>query len=58
MMPEMDGLATFQKLQTNSVTAHIPVILLTAKVQSTDRQQLELGINGNDCQTFQSFELG
>jgi CheY-like chemotaxis protein len=45
MMPDMDGLTTFQKLQANSATRHIPVILLTAKVQAADRlRYAELGM--------------
>jgi CheY-like chemotaxis protein len=58
MMPEMDGLATFQKLQANSVTAHIPVILLTAKVQSTDRQRFaELGLTAMIAKPFNPLNL-
>ncbi|HEY9641189.1 MAG TPA: response regulator [Coleofasciculaceae cyanobacterium] len=33
MMPEMDGIVTLKRLRNNPTTAHIPVILLTAKVQ-------------------------
>lgn len=32
IMPEMDGLTTFEKLQENPLTRQIPVIFLTAKV--------------------------
>jgi CheY-like chemotaxis protein len=39
MMPDMDGLATFEQLRTNPVTQHIPVILLTAKAQPADRRR-------------------
>ena len=39
MMPGMDGPATFRELQKNPSTAHIPVMLLTAKVQATDRSR-------------------
>jgi CheY-like chemotaxis protein len=38
MMPDMDGMATFKKLQENSTTQSIPVILLTAKIQPSDRR--------------------
>ena len=38
MMPDMDGLDTFSRLQANPVTRSIPVILLTAKVQTTNFQ--------------------
>mgnify|MGYP002777009332 CR=1 FL=1 len=39
MMPDMDGLATFERLQANPATHNIPVILLTAKAQASDRRQ-------------------
>ena len=45
MMPGMDGPATFRELQKNPATAHIPVMLLTAKVQATDRSRFaDLGV--------------
>jgi CheY-like chemotaxis protein len=37
MLPDMGGVETFQQLQANPVTKHIPVILLTAKVQASDQ---------------------
>ncbi|XHX75925.1 MAG: response regulator [Stenomitos frigidus ULC029] len=39
MMPGMDGITTFQHLQTNSNTRAIPVILLTAKAQFSEQQE-------------------
>ena len=39
MMPEMDGLAILQKLQEHSETRKIPVIILTAKAQSSEQRQ-------------------
>ena len=41
MMPDMDGLTTFDHLQTDETTRNIPVILFTAKVQLGDRQAWE-----------------
>ncbi len=37
MMPDMDGPTTFQKLQAQDATSHIPVVFLTAKVQPSER---------------------
>jgi CheY-like chemotaxis protein len=39
MMPEMDGPTTFLKLKGNLKTSHIPVLLLTAKVQGADQRR-------------------
>ena len=33
MMPEMDGITTFRRLQEGASTRHIPVVLVTAKAQ-------------------------
>ncbi|ACC83383.1 response regulator [Nostoc punctiforme] len=38
MMPDMDGRATLQQLKANPATKKIPVILLTAKLQQSDRE--------------------
>ncbi|HVC32810.1 MAG TPA: response regulator [Chloroflexota bacterium] len=40
MMPGMDGPTTFKKLLGEEATRNIPVIFLTAKVQSVDWRQL------------------
>ncbi|MDJ0589799.1 MAG: response regulator [Pleurocapsa sp. MO_226.B13] len=45
MMPDLDGIATLEQLKANPTTQAIPVIFLTAKVQSGDRDrfaQLEI----------------
>ena len=39
-MPDMDGFQMCEALQADPRTQHIPVIVLTAKVLSSDRQQL------------------
>lgn len=58
MMPDMDGLDTFSRLQANPATRSIPVILLTAKVQPTDRQSYrELGIRSTIAKPFSPLEL-
>lgn len=58
MMPDMDGPTTFQKLQANSATRHIPVILLTAKVQASDRRRYaELGMKAAIAKPFNPLEL-
>ncbi|WP_404784911.1 response regulator [Altericista sp. CCNU0014] len=45
MMPDVDGLATFELMRANPETQHIPVILLTAKAQPDDRRRfMELEI--------------
>lgn len=47
MMPDLDGPATFARLQENPTTQKIPVIMLTAKVSPAEHQLLaELGIAG------------
>lgn len=59
MMPEMDGPTTFLKLRENPATAEIPVILLTAKAQATDRSRfMELGVNGVLTKPFDPLALG
>jgi len=58
MMPEMDGPSTFRALQAQASTAGIPVILLTAKVQASDRSRFEgLGVRGVLTKPFDPMEL-
>jgi CheY-like chemotaxis protein len=57
-MPELDGPSTFKKLQNNPETAKIPVILLTAKVLSADRQRFaELGVTAIVAKPFDPMNL-
>lgn len=47
MMPDLDGVATFERLQNHSSTQAIPVILLTAKATTAEHQMLStLGVAG------------
>jgi CheY-like chemotaxis protein len=58
MMPDMDGLTTFQKLQENAATQAIPVILLTAKIQSSDRRRYaQMGLTAAIAKPFNPLEL-
>ena len=44
MMPGMDGFETCQRLKNNPATAHIPVVMVTALTDATDRVRgLEAG---------------
>lgn len=58
MMPDMDGRATLQQLKANSATRHIPVILVTAKVQQLDQDSFaELDIAGVFIKPFRPLKL-
>ncbi|MBW4628336.1 MAG: response regulator [Brasilonema octagenarum HA4186-MV1] len=58
MMPDMDGLVVFHKLQQNSLTQKIPVILLTAIVQQVDlNQYAQLRIVGVIPKPFDPLKL-
>ncbi len=58
MMPDMDGMTTFQKLQENPATQAIPVILLTAKIQSSDRRRYaQVGTIAAIAKPFNPLEL-
>jgi CheY-like chemotaxis protein len=58
MMPGMDGLTTFAKLQEKAETQVIPVILLTARIQPSDRQAYaKLGIRHTIAKPFDPVSL-
>jgi two-component system, OmpR family, alkaline phosphatase synthesis response regulator PhoP len=58
MMPEMDGMDTFQELQKYTVTQLIPVIFLTAKAQASDQRLFNnVGVNGVITKPFNSLDL-
>ena len=45
MMPGVDGPTTFREMQQIPAIAHIPVLLLTAKVQGVDKRRFaDLGV--------------
>ncbi|MBD2577010.1 response regulator [Oscillatoria sp. FACHB-1406] len=58
MMPDLDGLTLLGELQNNSATQAIPVILFTAKVQSSDLAQFtKLGVAGVIAKPFDPLTL-
>ncbi len=58
MMPGMDGPTTFAALRKDASTCEIPVILLTAKVQASDRQRFDaLGVAAVMTKPFDPMEL-
>jgi CheY-like chemotaxis protein len=58
MMPGMDGPTTFRELRKNPITSHIPVILLTAKVQSNDQRRFaDLGVEAVLLKPFDPLTL-
>jgi CheY-like chemotaxis protein len=58
MMPDMDGVTTFQHLQANPTTKHIPTVLLTAKAIAKEEQRLsDLGVAGAIAKPFKADRL-
>jgi len=59
MMPDMDGLTTFEKLQADETTRDIPVILFTAKGRVGERQPWEsYAIRGMIAKPYDPMTLG
>lgn len=58
MMPRLDGYSLIQTLRQDPVTATIPFIFLTAKVERCDlRQAMELGADDYLTKPFEDHEL-
>lgn len=58
MMPDIDGPATFQKLQEAEQTKRIPIIFLTAKAQAAEQRGLhQLGAAGVISKPFDPLTL-
>src|ERR1044071_1945712 len=58
MLPRMSGLEVCKLLKTDSLTAHIPIIMLTAKAEEIDRiVGLEFGADDYVTKPFSPREL-
>jgi CheY-like chemotaxis protein len=59
MMPDIDGLTTFEHLQADAATRDIPVILFTAKGRPGERQPWEdTEIRGMIAKPYNPMTLG
>lgn len=58
MMPDMDGISTLSNLKANAQTRSIPVIFLTAKTQTTEKDRLQsLGVVDVITKPFNAMTL-
>lgn len=58
MMPDMDGPTLFRKLRSAHATRKLPVVLLTAKVQPSDKARFdEMGVAGVIPKPFDPLRL-
>jgi CheY-like chemotaxis protein len=58
MMPELDGLATLEQMKNDKELSSIPVILMTAKVQSPQIEEYRaLGAKGIIIKPFDPLRL-
>jgi CheY-like chemotaxis protein len=58
MMPRLDGFDTLERLRADPVTAHIPVVFVTARISADDRKRAErLGVDAYITKPFEPAEL-
>ncbi len=58
LMPKVDGFEVLKVLKGNEKTSKIPIVVLTAKAEETDRQRaMELGADNYMTKPFKPQEL-
>ena len=58
MMPNMDGMALARAIRANDLTAHIPIIMVTARVTEQDRiEGIKAGVDAYLVKPFNTEEL-
>ena len=58
MMPDLDGISTFERLNNNDQTQTIPVILLTAKTGTAEKRLFQkIGVTGVITKPFNPLTL-
>ncbi|NEP09572.1 MAG: response regulator [Symploca sp. SIO2C1] len=57
MMPDLDGTQTLARLQADTTTQQIPVLLLTAKAQPIEQKQLSEGVRAVMQKPFDPLQL-
>ncbi|MBA3308940.1 MAG: response regulator [Nocardioidaceae bacterium] len=57
-MPGLDGFATLARLRADPATAHIPIVMVTARAQGTDLARgAELGVDAYVTKPFEPMHL-
>jgi DNA-binding response OmpR family regulator len=58
MMPRLDGLTTARRLKSSPSTAAIPIVMVTAAAQDSDRKRgIEAGVDAYLTKPFEPDEL-
>lgn len=58
MMPDMDGLSTLALIRSNPLTVNIPVVIVTAKAQTVDKNRCaQLGVTTIIAKPFDPMAL-
>ena len=59
MMPGLDGLDVCRRIKNDPRSAHVPVIIMSARSQASDQQAgFEAGAIGYICKPFNALSLG